>query len=1723
MKKRLLALLLLVAFAMPWVATAQTDHIVAGGTATNSYIPVYGLYTDSWLHTQTIYPASMLEDAGVNAGAIISSLTYELYSPASAAWTATFEVRLGSSANPAFTSTSFLPNTGFDLVYTGTLNATGSTMTVTFDNPYTYEGGNLVVDFKITSTGNYKSASFYGVSSPQASIESHTSGSLSGSYQGFIPTTHIYATDVALSCPKPTDFAHSNVTATSADLSWTAGGSETSWLVSVNGGAYTTVNSDSYALTGLTPATDYAVSVRALCGEGDTSSAVSTTFATLCDVITITEGAPFVENFNAISGVTYSSAGQMPNCWGVYNPQSAGNYGPHVVTYAGDYAYSPDGTNSLGMTAGSSSTYGTPKIAVLPNFTNAISTLEMTFHMITEGSTGTLEVGYVTSDDYNTTFTAIQSIPASTETTHSGYGGGREYTVSLATAPAEATNIAFKWSVTSSYYSVCLDNIQVNILPTCPKPTGAVAENIEARNATINWTSEAAAHQVQYRVSGETEWTVVNTNLLSGLAANTTYEFQVRDICGEGDTSAWSATGTFRTNCVAIETLPYTEDFEEALTSSSNRFDNCWRTYTTGTYFYPYVTTSSTASYVHSGTHYLYFNGSSYYYAATPEFDAALNTLQVSFWARKSSSNTTVAVGAMEDPNNIETFDTIAVYDVTSITYEQFNTYLNLYTGTAKHIAIRCSGYLYVDDFEVSPMPTCPEVGNLAMTDATESSITVDWTELGSATAWQLRVNDGEWNNVTAKPYTIEALEAATSYQISVRPVCSEGDTGNVTSASFATSCTIVTIARGRSLFQGFEDSYPATCWTVISNNTANDHSNASRGLDHVTSANALTPYEGDKCFRFSSWSTTSDGYNQYLITPQLNCANDIEVSYYYTGYGNYQDKIAFGYSTTTNDLASFTWSDTIVTNFNDAWREFSKIIPAATKYVAVSYVPGSSLYHAFIDKFSIIQAPTCFKPTDVDLASASRTSATLTWTSAAPAWEVAIRERGTDDWTTAATENANYTFEGLSHSTFYEFQVRGICSEDDTSNWSEPYTFMTACGNMVLPYTEGFENSDANTMPACWTSIYGSNKVENSSSSAASGNNSLRIGGPGVVATPYIGAAANNLALSFDLRIENPNNSGNMLVAFVTDTTNLIANFAAGSIDPTSVAVIDTINNFTSNDELRSYAYSTDSITDLTDNGWLVFAQINTTSTYWYYWLDNLHIEALPSCRQPANLQLDSATMNTATLSWASPATDFEVLYRVLGETEWDTAAANTNSIILTGLNSHTSYEFQVRAFCDEEDTSAWSNIATFTTECGYVIVEDGRPYTESFEDPYPTDCWTFVNTYATINPMDNTAVAAYDGTQSLMFTSYDNADTYDQYAITPELVTYDKVYVSFQYMTAYSDENETFAVGYSTTGNDIADFIWHDTLTTAVDDWTNYLDTVPENTKYIAIHYFSECQYDLYVDAFELTSDGSVPCQAPTDVTAANATTNSVIVSWEGLADEYEISVYNDNEDYRAIATVSPYTFTGLQPNTHYWARVRTICSEGDTSAWSASSEPFTTEEDVVIPCNTPENLTISNVTANSAVATWEGSAAKYEVSLNGNAQVVTENTFTFSGLTAETAYTVKVRAICGDGDTSAWTPAVNFTTLAEEGIEDVTAANSISIYPNPANGNTTITIEGINGKLNIAVVDMNGRVAMTETVECNQGCTKQIDVNNLAQGAYFVRIYSEGFNTVKKLIVR
>lgn len=176
------------------VASNPIEYItVNDGNATNSYIPVYGLWTDSWQHTQFIQPevADLTEMIGRQVVSMTFSTTTEtINSKASGDWAGdVFKVTIAPIEATTYESADFitLPTDAVQ-VYSGSLSVSNYEMVVTFDEPFTYNGGNLLIDFEETTHNNYKSCSFKGANPGQDVYTSVYQYSTSSVFrQSFLP------------------------------------------------------------------------------------------------------------------------------------------------------------------------------------------------------------------------------------------------------------------------------------------------------------------------------------------------------------------------------------------------------------------------------------------------------------------------------------------------------------------------------------------------------------------------------------------------------------------------------------------------------------------------------------------------------------------------------------------------------------------------------------------------------------------------------------------------------------------------------------------------------------------------------------------------------------------------------------------------------------------------------------------------------------------------------------------------------------------------------------------------------------------------------------------------------------------------------------------------------------------------------------------------------------------------------------------------------------------------------------------------------------------------------------------------------------------------------------------------------------------------------------------------------------------------------------------------
>ena len=200
----------------------QETLTVYDGTNSSNCLPAYIIYFDEFTRSQFVIPAADLADM---TGAPISSMTfYTTGSNVPYTTVSSADVYL-KEVNYTHIS-AFEPKASSTIVYSGYLDivstGNGGEMTINFNTPYTYNGGNLLVGIENTENNGWKSITFYGKTVSGASVSGRSSSSLESvqpAQQNFIPKTTFSYTLSA--CSTPTALTATDITSNSAMLQWT--------------------------------------------------------------------------------------------------------------------------------------------------------------------------------------------------------------------------------------------------------------------------------------------------------------------------------------------------------------------------------------------------------------------------------------------------------------------------------------------------------------------------------------------------------------------------------------------------------------------------------------------------------------------------------------------------------------------------------------------------------------------------------------------------------------------------------------------------------------------------------------------------------------------------------------------------------------------------------------------------------------------------------------------------------------------------------------------------------------------------------------------------------------------------------------------------------------------------------------------------------------------------------------------------------------------------------------------------------------------------------------------------------------------------------------------------------------------------------------------------------------------------------------------------------------
>jgi hypothetical protein len=835
---------------------------------------------------------------------------------------------------------------------------------------------------------------------------------------------------------------------------------------------------------------------------------------------------PYVQNFNDIPENT------IPNCWSQINPfdgypKTSDDHtspGDNVLMFKCDY-------NSY-----------QPIYAVLPQMPDELSNLQIRFNTFREGSySGTLSVGYVTDPADSSTFVQVWSINA----TQIGDNSPHPYIVSFDNVDDNLSanyHIAFKYTTSHNFYWF-VDDIIVEEVSSCESPTALAVSQVTSTSATVAWGGHANSYNLCYKTDVDTGWNIIsdvtideNGYILEDLTPATTYTWYVESVCDDGTTIQSLATSTFTTEC-AVVTAPFFEDFD-----ASSSLPLCWRSYTglANDVFTGSALSSATggwefnSSYVFGLRHAKLniYGTSCNYWLVTPAIDLSeltnpALTFDMALTGYNNANPISNPIGQPDDKFMvIVSTDNGATWSADNATLwsndstgnyvfnqiptagQEFTIPLTNYAGQTVMIAFygestvsNGDNDLHIDNVVIDNLATCSKPNNLTIVNVSSSSVTLDWNETGSATAWNIEYGPSGFQhnadnatlvNATTHPFTINNLSAM-SYDFYVQSDCG-GEQSNwtgpltatpgsynmgISGSDTLTACSLTIYDNG-----GANGSYSSNCdfTLVLYPESESDAIAISGTYDTESEWDILKIYDGA-----GTDGTLLGNYSGTGSVPLLVSASG-PLTIKFTSDGGVQ-KSGFVLNTScisypsltdptvTTDSATNIAQTTATLNgsisnpdsvtisakgfewkvTNGGTYQTVNVSGISLTYNLTGLTPNTDYtYKAFITfngttvygdemTFTTLEevVEPCEAPTDLQqyVALKDEGGIHVCWTDNANVsqWNLQYRLLNSEEWTTVVvTGSPCYSINGLINNEDYEVRVQAVCAEDNLSEWSE-------------------------------------------------------------------------------------------------------------------------------------------------------------------------------------------------------------------------------------------------------------------------------------------------------------------------------------------------------------------------------------------------------------------------------------------------------------------------------------------------------------------------------------------------------------------------------------------------------------------------------------------------------------------------------------------------------------
>ena len=928
-----------------------------------------------------------------------------------------------------------------------------------------------------------------------------------------------------------------------------------------------------------------------------------------------------------------------------------------------------------------------------------------------------------------------------------------------------------------------IEDVTISQFDDCIKPLNVVATATDSV-VTIKWDANG---MTKWAVAISEDWEVdslmmrdtveANEAVIKNLKPHTIYSYQITTIVGTK--TAASDRLTVKTECAAFERIPYKEGFEgvkvPASTYTSNLLPDCWTSNqveanSSGTiYMVPCIYGNSSSS-ARSGVNsfmlgYNYTSDS--VYAALPLLELPINKLQMTFYVKSNNANAVnepLYIGAMTDPNDIATFDTITTVYVTGNTYTEQIVNFSKYAGAGKYIAFykpadiyhtsnSSNHYFIMDDIVVDTIAACEKVFEIKVSGIQSNGATFKWNQ-SAADKWQVVVS----TKGTLKPADIEAkdasividtiaqtnpfkladdaIEANTQYYVYVRALCGNDNYGEWISvpAGFKTVCTALDIdnfgGEGKKV-EDFSSTSNNGCW-IFGKRTSSGTANIING--HIQLLNTTAASDGSYAISrmldvdsiqylqvtFDAWnSSTSYPLNEVTVGV---ISNPGDLSTFVP-----LDVVKFDFATDAEDHQAYT------VRFNDYFGDYNEDYGKFVMFISES---GENTNKIELDNIYFDSIPAWLEPRKVWADSVGADAAIIKWEQMAGAdsYEFRFADKIANLESASAQTVAadSVRISGLGMLKTYYMQVRAKYGEN-YSAWSNWRQFTTECpAARPIPFSENFDSySSAATKnpPECWGS-FGSDGTEGvnslyptvySSAKNGSTGNGLYIAGNSKLTSyavlPRLEADLSKAILAFDYKHSSTSYTDSLWIGVATNAENL------DSILNTVVWGDSIIAKVTSAQNVWT-AYQR-KLEEASNGGQYIVLKANcsytSTSRYGFY-IDNLSVEPDAACKKPEAPEAATRELNALGFTWTDTvASQWDVIAVEKGDEvpadATPAATVDTTFAIIGNLKPATEYDLYVRANCGGGQASFWVGPVTLKT-----LQSAQYPYFTDFENPTET-----------------------------------------------------------------------------------------------------------------------------------------------------------------------------------------------------------------------------------------------------------------------------------------------------------------------------------------------------------------------------------------------------------------